>query len=376
MSQIDIYRELQDHLNQLPIAFPPTKDGVEIRLLKHLFTPEEAKIAAHLNFAWKDLESIESIYERIKPLGYTIEELKQHLDNMAKKGAIMRIKQGDNHTYGNAMLVIGMFEFQVNKLTKEFIQDFRKYFATWAMDNAKIPIPQMRTIPIGLELDHEIGISTYDDIKQIMDQVEGPFAIINCVCRQEQDLLNEPCKKTSRREVCMGFGIPAQNYIDAGWGREISKEEAVEFLKKNEKEGLVFQPNNSQKIDFICSCCPCCCESLANLKKMPNPADLVSTNHFAEVNLDICTGCGECVEQCPMDAISLVEEKSSINRRRCIGCGNCVAVCASNALKLQKKDRLSVPPPTMVELYNSILKVKNKMKERELKKQQRIEKKR
>jgi len=32
----DIYRILQQHLDRMPIGFPPTKSGVELRLLKHL----------------------------------------------------------------------------------------------------------------------------------------------------------------------------------------------------------------------------------------------------------------------------------------------------------------------------------------------------
>lgn len=39
----NIYRKLQHQLDTLPIGFPATNSGVEIRLLKFLFTPEEAQ---------------------------------------------------------------------------------------------------------------------------------------------------------------------------------------------------------------------------------------------------------------------------------------------------------------------------------------------
>ena len=45
VTESQIYRDLQIHLDKLPIGFPPTESGVEIRILKHLFTPEEAKLA-------------------------------------------------------------------------------------------------------------------------------------------------------------------------------------------------------------------------------------------------------------------------------------------------------------------------------------------
>ena len=71
-----VYRQLQLTLDEMPIGFPPTKSGVEIRLLKRLFTPEEAKIASKLKYHSKDWESLESIYKRLKSEGYSKEELK------------------------------------------------------------------------------------------------------------------------------------------------------------------------------------------------------------------------------------------------------------------------------------------------------------
>ena len=75
-SQVETYRELQQHLHTLPVGYPATKSGVELRLLKRVFTPEEAKIASHMKFSYDNLEPLESIHERVKELGYTKEELK------------------------------------------------------------------------------------------------------------------------------------------------------------------------------------------------------------------------------------------------------------------------------------------------------------
>lgn len=366
-SELGVYRQLQQTLDEMPKGFPSTKSGVEIRLLKRLFTPEEAKIASKLKFHWKDWESLENIYKRLKPLGYSKEELENHLDSMINKGAIWGRKEGDKKLYSLALLIIGIYEFQVNKLTKEFLEDFNQYVQeAWGENAQKIDIPQMRTIPIGLNLEHDIGIANYNDIKQLFENVEGPFSIINCICRQEMDLLGDPCQITSRREVCMAFGSMAKSYNDAGWGREITKEEALEILKKNEEEGLIFRPGNSQKIDFLCSCCTCCCGGIKGLKQLPNPADFVTSDYYAEVDPDLCTGCGTCIDRCQMDAISLVEDISIVNRKRCIGCGNCVFVCNDDAVQLKKKDRQHVPPMTGTDLYDEITKVGSKLKAREL----------
>ncbi|MFX1253669.1 MAG: 4Fe-4S ferredoxin, partial [Promethearchaeota archaeon] len=225
----DVYRQLQEHLNKTPTGFPPTESGVEISLLKRLFTPEEAEIAKMLKFSWMNLEPLETIYERTKHLGYCLEELEQHLDTMAKKGGIMYFKKGGTKHYGNAMLIVGMYEYQVNKLTKGFINDMWLYIKeAWGRESAKVPVPQIRTIPVGISIKRNTNITNYDDVKAIMDNAEEPFVVTNCICRQEKDLLEDPCKMTSRREVCMAYGDAARIYIDLGWGRQITRQEAVD----------------------------------------------------------------------------------------------------------------------------------------------------
>jgi hypothetical protein len=191
-SQKDVYRELQQHLDTLPIGYPATKSGVEIKLLKQVFTPEEAEIASKLNFSADDLESIDAIHERLKSIGlkYTKDELEAHLDNMAKKGGILMLKEGTQKTYGNALFIVGIFEFQVNKLTKEFAKDAEQYLREgFLMDMAKIPIGQLRTIPIGVTIDHDVKIANFDQIMNLVAEMDTPIALVNCVCRQKKEKL-------------------------------------------------------------------------------------------------------------------------------------------------------------------------------------------
>ncbi len=356
----DVYRKLQQYFDTFPLGFPATDTGVEIRLLKKLFTPKEAEIAIKVKYGhWGSSENFDSlavIYERVKDLGYTLEEVEEHLDNMVSKGAIVRIIKDGIKSYANTLLVLGIYEHQVDKITKEFLDDFYEYLSSedWRNENKSVKTPQMRTIPVGIKFEYGNPIAKYDDIKSVFAKAEGPFAIINCICRQSQDLLNNPCKMTDRREVCMTFGNVAQIYIDSGFGREITKEEAIENLKQNEEEGLIFRPGNTQEMDFVCSCCYCCCGEVAGLKRIPNPADHVTNNYIAQVNEELCTGCGICVDRCQMDAITIENDVSIINQMRCIGCGNCVLKCPDNAITLEAKEKQKIPPATLSELYDII----------------------
>jgi heterodisulfide reductase subunit A-like polyferredoxin len=101
---------------------------------------------------------------------------------------------------------------------------------------------------------------------------------------------------------------------------------------------------------------------LKNIKALPNPAQIVNSSYFAQVDADQCTACGTCEEYCPMDAID-IEETARINRKRCIGCGVCAAFCDVEAIALQAKPEADrwVPPANIVETYVNIAKERGKI---------------
>ncbi|MFW9780802.1 MAG: ATP-binding protein, partial [Candidatus Heimdallarchaeota archaeon] len=119
---------------------------------------------------------------------------------------------------------------------------------------------------------------------------------------------------------------------------------------------------NSQRMDFVCSCCYCCCGGITGLKKLPNPADFATSNYYAEIDEDLCTGCGNCINRCQMDAITLVNNISSIELKRCIGCGNCTLECLSDAITLRKKEQQNIPPLNVEDLIENIWQEKKKVK--------------
>jgi len=151
----------------------------------------------------------------------------------------------------------------------------------------------------------------------------------------------------------MGFGDWARYFIKYGRGREVTRSEALEIMRLNEEDGLVLQPTNYQKIDFVCACCGCCCGILNIQKMMPKPGVTWAHNYYATVASDKCTACGTCVERCQVGAVKIDEQKgySTINLDRCIGCGNCVSACPSKALKLIKKEKETVPPDNRSSLF-------------------------
>ena len=356
--EIDTYRELQMHLDKMPVGYPATESGIEIKILKHLFTPEQVKIALKLNFM---ADPLPKIYRRLKKSGFSLEELEKKLDKMYFDGLINRgvVNDGESDVkyYGSAPYVIGFFEYQLNRLTPEFFKDSHQYTREtfFKEEYNKTGVPQLRVIPLEHTVDYEQSVAQYDDLKTLIDIVGEPIGVMECICRKGAHLIGEPCKKTKLIESCFVFRGGAKSVIEKGLAREISKEEALKLLEKAEEDGLVLQPGNSQKPMNICTCCGCCCGVLSSQKQLPELAQFFATNYYAEVNADLCIGCGICEDRCNLDAINIEDDISEVNKARCIGCGVCVPTCTSEAISLIKKEEETLPPKNTMATYTKIM---------------------
>ncbi len=349
------YFRLRRHLDRQAVGFPATGSGAEIRILKQIFTPIEAEIAACLSFR---METLETIFPRASAIVPTREELETHLERIMEKGGIgVKVAGGEKH-YCNLPLVVGIYEMQLGRLTPEFLRDFREYTSDrkFGLGFLSTGLPQMRTIPVSRSIRAEHNVSTFDEVTELVRSAEGPFVIMPCICRDKAAMEGHPCRVTSRRETCLGIGGLGQTVLLSGKGKEISREEALDILAENEKEGLVFQPSNSGRAEFICSCCGCCCGMLGIQKYLPRPLDFWSANYYAQVARAACNGCGTCLDRCQVDAVSLegMPERATVDLNRCIGCGLCVTTCQREAIQLRKKPVEVKPPETWEELYEII----------------------
>jgi len=356
-NQDQLYRKLQQHIDKETVGFPATESGCEITILKHLFSPEQAKAVMYLTYK---MEPIEKIVERVEPGGYSAEELERILDECVKYGVITHRKKNGVKVYGTLHYLIGMAEAGMFKgATPEWTAAVQEYMEDGQfLDkflNSKVS--QMRTIPIEQSITKEHHIGSYDALKELIEKSPGPFAAFPCICRENSKNAGTPCKKTSRTDTCMAFNNTAKNVIEFSGARELSREEALDILRKNAEDGLVLQPANTQEIDYMCSCCACCCGLVRMHRMMPDPVDHWTTNFYAQVNEDTCTACDSCVDACQLAAVTIDEDKdvAVVDLKRCLGCGNCVPNCPEEAIELKKKDDEFVPPKTGEELNEVIM---------------------
>lgn len=351
-----VYRALQKHLDKQPVGFPATRSGTELRLLKRLFTPDEARLALTLSYKAR---SAAEIFREKGNGDKSLEEMKLLLDAMAKKLVIGQMDKEGSRCFYLIPLIVGMFEGQLNRLTPEFLSDFEAYVSdkTFGISFLATELPQMRTIPVGKSITPQHQVATYDQLDHLLATSNGPFVINACICRQAAAMKGKNCLKTKREETCLAIGEVAKRCISAGLGRQVSREEALAISRENEADGLVLQPSNARNAEFICACCGCCCGMLAVHKMLPRPIDYWASNFFAAVDANACSGCGTCVDRCEVDAVTVTDPDgtASVNRNRCIGCGNCVSTCPSEAIRLMKKEKEVTPPSSGEELYDIIM---------------------
>ncbi len=354
-----IYRKLQKHLNRQPVGYPKTVSGAEIRVLKHIFTEEEARAAVLLDYRFEDLETV---YARLSSPEYTKDELKTILDRVASKGGIGYRRSGGRDFYCNMPLVVGMYEGFNKHLSHEFLADFNQYTASpsFGISFLGTAVPQMRTIPVDQSITPDHQVSSFDRVSELIETSPGPFAVLECICRKKKAMEGEPCAVTDRKETCMAANETAAAVLHHQMGREVSKQEAIGLLSENTKQGLVLQPSNTQEIEFVCSCCGCCCGMLGIQKLLPRPLDFWAANFYAVLNTDNCTLCGLCAKMCQVDAITVKKKNKKIKKiqvkaKKCIGCGNCVAACKFDAISLVKKENEIIPPKNFEALADTLM---------------------
>jgi electron transport complex protein RnfB len=340
----DIYKHLAKKLDGLPHGFPATESGVELRILRKIFSPEDAEFALNLN------PLPETAAEIARRVDRPVEVVRAILDQMAVKGQIGSFKMNGEQRYALAPFVVGIYEFQLNRLDKELAGLVEEYMPSLMKVLGGYKPAIARVIPVNQSVDAKLEILPYENLRQIISESRS-FLINECICRKERALEGHPCHHSN--ETCMAFTREEAAFDGFRYaGRVIDKQEALRILDETEREGLVHATYNVQQDPmFVCNCCSCCCGFIRSIKEFQVPYVLTRSNFMAAIDGESCSACGVCAdERCPMGAIEATNGTYSVAADRCIGCGVCAPACPTESIRLVRRpaDQQSLPPKNVI----------------------------
>jgi Na+-translocating ferredoxin:NAD+ oxidoreductase subunit B len=346
----DVFKRLAQTLDQMPEGFPETESGVELKILKKIYSKEDAEMFLNLK---REPETAEEIAER---LGKPVKQTREMLDDMAKNGQISNTRSRGQQRYMTAPFVPGIYEYQINRLDKELVDLVEEYFPALNKTLGGFAPSVSRVLPVHEIVKSESSVQPYDDVRGLLEDAKS-FKVLDCICRKEKAILGEGCNHTL--EACLSFSSEDNAYdhfILAG--RVIDKEEALKIIEKSADEGLVHNLvyNVKEGYGAVCNCCSCCCGLLIAAKEYNAPYIIAKSNFVATINQDDCSVCGTCAEErCPMDAIVETEGYYYVQSETCIGCGVCVIDCPTESitLKLKPEADQESPPVNMVEWFQT-----------------------
>jgi ferredoxin len=262
------------------------------------------------------------------------------LQAMMKKGQIMGFPMGEDFVFMLLPFIVGIYFFQVPYLDEEFARLFEEYYKYWAEKSFSTTPTYHRVISVDIDknIPMDFNVFPYEQATTILKDAKS-FALYPCMCKLQKKYIDGGCDHPTM--TCLVYS-QFENAFDNTPGLQVlTKEEAFKALKDFEDAGLVHTMGNFREpnpgMDFICSCCTCSCTFLRGLAELGIENSIAKSNFYAEVNEELCDGCGVCLDRCQFGTISKQKEVYHVDKQKCVGCGLCVTTCPTGALSLVRK---------------------------------------
>jgi len=279
--------------------------------------------------------TVEEISEKT---GIPVSDIEGMIDPLFRKGLLFKSKKPDATRYYRARHLLQLHDSTAVAIdpSREMLDLWKQYMVEEWVDfsrnfEEKLPNSVMRVVPVNVSVDLNTQILAFDDVKNLIDGANN-LAVTKCSCRA----IDGACGK--ELDVCIQVGRAADYAIERGTGRQISKEETIELLKRCEEEGLVHVAENKKALGHvICNCCNDCCINWPSVR--PEMGKFVAPSRYkAWVEPEECIGCDLCLERCYFDALSMEEDQelAAVDAEKCMGCGLCQVVCPTDAILMQE----------------------------------------
>lgn len=348
------YSELVRRINLLPQGAPSS--DLLFRILQIIFTEKEASLIARLPVRPFRAERAARIWK------LPLLETRKLLEAMAGKALLVDIEQNSDQLYVLPPPMAGFFEFSLMRIRQDIDQKalselFYQYmnveedFIRSLFCDGETQLGRTFVHEPALSEENALFVLDYERASEVI-KTASHRAVGICYCRHKMEHLNRACD--APREICMTFNNSAASLSKHGHARQIDVQEGLDLLQQAYDHNLVqFGENVRQSVNFICNCCSCCCEALLAARRFAVLNPIHTSNFLPEIREELCTGCGKCVEICPVEAMTLISANdpgqskrklARVDASRCLGCGLCVRSCSTRAVSLLSREKRVITP--------------------------------
>ena len=357
MSQImnpDGYSSLIQRLNRFPQGAPPSE--LLTKILALLFTEKEAALVGQLPMRPFSPAMAAHLWGVREVDAFRI------LESLADRALLLDAEQDGEMTYVLPPPMSGFFEFSMMRVRRDIDQEalselfyqylnMEKDFIGSLFLEGKTRMGRIMVDEEGIAPANVSRVLDYERASEVIKKARK-IGVGTCYCRHKMQHLGRAC--SAAKEICMTFDAVADPLIRHGHARQVDKVQCLDLLQQAKEQNLVqFGENAQGGVSFICNCCSCCCEALIAARKFCSLQPVQTTNYQAELKTELCSGCGRCIDVCPVEAVSLVSandpqhpwlRKCVQDAARCLGCGLCARVCNSGGLSLVPRAARVVTP--------------------------------
>jgi ferredoxin len=349
------YRKLSERLNRFPQGAPPTE--LLFRILEVMFSPEEAELVSLLPIKPFNVRAAARVWKKTEAEAHRV------LDQLASRGMMLDTEMDGEQAYVMPPPMAGFFEFSMMRIGNNYDQKllaelFYQYlnveedFIRELFAGGGTQVGRAFVNEAALTAENTVHVLDYERASEVV-RTASHIGVGACYCRHKMEHLGRACE--APMDICMTFNSTARSLIKHGIARQVDAGEGHELLLTAIENNLVqFGENVREQVSFICNCCGCCCEAMLAAKRLAVLNPIATTNYLPEIEGEKCSGCGKCVEVCPVEAMGLVaagdpqkpkRKKARVNEELCLGCGVCVRQCRTpGAAKLKSRARRVITP--------------------------------